>query len=115
VGQIRCVFTLPSIARDSWFPGKTPPSHLAYVDWFTPFSDVRPGRDHGLYKIARRVINGRQRSSIIPINCIQQSVHLIPAFGPIAPAEWKSSTVLEVAPNFYANCFTDRFSYSTIY
>ena len=28
------------------------PSHLAYVDWFTPFSSLRPGSDHGLYKIS---------------------------------------------------------------
>src|ERR1700675_4837386 len=69
VGQIRCVFVLPAVALGLWFPGQEP-SHLAYVDWFTPFSSLRPGRDHGMYKVSRRIIDGKQRSSIIPINLI---------------------------------------------
>ncbi|KAF9522133.1 hypothetical protein CPB83DRAFT_872088 [Crepidotus variabilis] len=115
VGQIHCVFVLPSKVQKEWFPGQSPPSHLAYVEWFTPFASLRPGRDHGLYKISKRTTDGQQRASVIPINLIKQSAHLIPAFGPIAPAEWKSSTVLEVASSLYVNCFSDRFPYSTIY
>jgi hypothetical protein len=67
-----------------------------------------------MYKVSRRIIDGKQRSSIIPINLIYSSAHLIPAFGPIAPTEWTSSNVLEVASGFYVNSFSDRFSYSTI-
>ncbi|KAF9522196.1 hypothetical protein CPB83DRAFT_872063 [Crepidotus variabilis] len=115
VGQIRCVFILPLATRKIWFSSSDPPTHLAYVDWFMPFASQRPARDHGLHKISRRVIDGRQRSSIIPVNLIRQSAHLIPAFGPVAPVEWKSSTVLETASDFYFNCFSDRFPYSTIY
>ncbi|KAF9522759.1 hypothetical protein CPB83DRAFT_776604 [Crepidotus variabilis] len=115
VGQIRCVFVLPSKVQKEWFPGQSPPLHLAYVEWFTPFASLRPGRDHGLYKISKRTIDGQQRASVIPINLIKQSAHFIPAFGPVAPAEWKSSTVLEVASSLYVNCFSDRFPYSTIY
>ncbi len=68
-----------------------------------------------MYKISRRVINGKQRSSVIPIKLIRQSAHLIPAFGPVAPLDWKSSTVLDTAPEFYVNYFPDRFAFSTIY
>jgi len=114
IGQIRCVFVLPAVALKSWFPGPESPSHLVYVDWFTPFASIRPGRDHGLYKVSRRVINMKQRSSIIPINLIYQSAHLVPSFGPAAPIEWTSSNVLETASDFYFNSFSDRFTYSTI-
>ncbi|KAF9533674.1 hypothetical protein CPB83DRAFT_890141 [Crepidotus variabilis] len=115
VGQIHCVFVLPSRVQKTWFPGQRSPLHLAYVEWFTPFTTLCPGRNHGLYKISRRMIDGQQHTSVIPINLIKQSAHVIPAFGPVAPAEWKSSTVLEVAPLLYVNCFSDRFPYSTIY
>ena len=38
VGQIWCIFTLPSTAVGLWFPGGFPHQHLAYVEWFTPLS-----------------------------------------------------------------------------
>lgn len=115
MGRIRCIFILPAVAMKMWFPTQAP-SHLAYVDWFMPFSsDLRPGKDHGLYKITRRVINGQQRSSIIPITLISQSIHLVPAFGSTAPVEWTSSNVLDAATHFYVNSFSNRFSYSTVY
>ncbi len=114
MGQIRCIFILPPGALKLWFPGQQP-SHLAYVDWFTPFSSLRPAGGHGLYKVSRRVIDGQQHSSVIPVSLIRQSIHLIPAFGATAPVEWTSSSVLDIATNFYVNAFSDRFSYSTIY
>ena len=115
MAQIRCIFTLPSLALKMWFPTQ-PPSHLAYFDWFTPFSsDLHPGKDHGFYKISRRVINGQQCSSVIPITLIRQSIHLVPAFGSMVPVEWTSSNVLDTATHFYVNSFSDRFSYSTIF
>ncbi|KAF8952951.1 hypothetical protein BDZ97DRAFT_1992200 [Flammula alnicola] len=116
IGQIRCVFTLPSSAVHAWFGSrKSPLSHLAYVEWFTPFASLRPGQNHGLYKISRHRINGNQQASVIPISLIRQSVHLLPAFGPVAPPSWKSSSVLEAASHFYVNSFSDRFPYSTLY
>jgi len=112
--QIHCIFVLPAVALRLWFPRQDHPSHLAYVDWFTLFSFLRPGRDHGLYKVSQRIIDGKQHSSIIPISLVHQSAHLLPAFGPVAPVKWTLSTVLEMAPGFYVNSFTDRFSYSMI-
>jgi hypothetical protein len=120
VGQVRCVFTLPLKTLKSWFPASTPtnlqvPYHLAYVEWFTPFTSLRPGRDHRMYKISRHMKQGMRGASVIPVLLIRQSVHLIPAFGPVAPTSWKSSSVLESAPTFYVNSFSDRFPYSTLF
>lgn len=81
IEEIHFVFVLPAIALKSWFPGPESPSHLAYVDWFTAFASICPGRDHGLYKVSWWVINMKQHSSIILIDLIYQSAHLIPAFG----------------------------------
>jgi hypothetical protein len=119
VGQVRCVFALPLKARKAWFGDRCDqldiPQHLAYIEWFTPFTSVRPGRNHRLYKISRSMKQGKQQASIIPVDLIWQSAHLIPAFGPIAPVEWKSSTVLEQCYEFYVNSFSNQFSYSTIF
>jgi len=85
VGQIRCIFTLPSTASNvvHWQETFT-------IEWFTPFATLCPEWDHGLYKISKYQIHGKQQASIILIELIQQSVHLFPAFGPVAPVEWKS-------------------------
>jgi hypothetical protein len=68
-----------------------------------------------MYKISRLKVQGKQQASVIPVEFIRQSVHLIPAFGPVAPSEWKSSNVLEYATEFYVNSFSNRFQYSTLF
>ena len=93
VGQVRCIFSLPAVGVKSWFSNKPPPAHLAYVHY----------------------LDGVQQASIIPVELIQQSVHLIPDFGAIAPSNWKSSNVLEEASHFFVSSFSDRFQYSTLY
>jgi len=65
----------------SWFSNKPPPAHLAYVEWLTPFSRLH----HRLYKISWHYLDGVQQASIILVELIQQSVHLIPDFGAITP------------------------------
>lgn len=108
---------LPSKALKFWFPAGEPaiPQHLAYIEWFVPFTSLRPGQNHRMYRILRSIKNGKQQASVIPVSLIRQSVHLIPEFGPIAPAIWKSSTVLEQASNFFVNSFSNRFAYSTLF
>ncbi|KAG2029856.1 hypothetical protein BDR03DRAFT_975485 [Suillus americanus] len=113
VAQVRIVFTLTSQATAALF--HTPenlPTHFAYVEWFTPFG--QPEANHGLYKISHLVRNGERLASIIDISDIRRSVHLIPKFGPVAPREWTSSTVLELCSTFFINSFSDRHAYLTI-
>lgn len=100
-----------------WFPTKPAniPAHLAYVEWFTPFSRAIFDPVSRLYSIKPLIANGQRQASVIPISLIRQSVHLYPKFGAIAPAEWKSSNVLDLATSFYVNPFSDRFPYSTLF
>ncbi len=107
---------MPLKARKAWFSrGMEVPQHLAYIEWFTPFTSLRPGRNHGMYKVSRSMKHGKQQASVVPVSLIRQSVHLIPAFGPLAPPEWKSSLVLELCSDFFVNSFSDRFCYSTLF
>jgi hypothetical protein len=88
------------------------PTHFAYAEWFTPFG--QPEANHGLYRISRLVCNGERLASIIEISDIRRSVHLIPKFGPVAPREWTSGTVLELCSTLFVNSFSDRHAYLTI-
>lgn len=118
VGRVRFVFSIPKPSIASLFPANlhgTIPGHLAYIEWFTPFNSVRPGRDHQMYKVSKMYnTNGSRKASIIPVNLIRQSVHLYPIFGAVAPAEWKSSNVLDLANEFLVNSLSDRFQYCTL-
>ncbi|KIJ05946.1 hypothetical protein PAXINDRAFT_103573 [Paxillus involutus ATCC 200175] len=120
VGQVRVVFSISAQARDLMFGHSTTnisavvPQHLAYVEWFTPFSPT-PERNHAMYKVTRSIVDGERMASIVPVANIRRSVHLIPKFGATAPREWTSSNVLERCKTFFVNPFTDRHAYRTIF
>ena len=44
---------------------------------------------------------------MICIAALYAAQHLIPKFGAVAPQEWTSSTVLNLANTFYVNSFID--------
>jgi Plavaka transposase len=115
VGRIRVIFTLPADTLRRWFStGHKPAEYLAYVEWFTPFKRS-PEPNHLLYKISKHLVRGEQQASVVPVELIRQSVHLLPKFGPVAPEEWKSSNVLDLCSTFYVNTFSERLSYSSLY
>ncbi|KAJ7580338.1 hypothetical protein C8J56DRAFT_896343 [Mycena floridula] len=62
---IRVVFSIPTVALPTLFPtGKVPAKHLAYIEWFTSFSQG-PVADHLMYKISRSpALGGGLLSSI---------------------------------------------------
>jgi hypothetical protein len=114
VAQIRVVFQLPRSALSSVFLSSrpAPPTDLAYVEWFTPFSS--PDESHGMYRVSRSLRNGRRLASIIPLADVCRSVQLFPVFGPVTPPHWQSSTVLEECRTFYVNPFLDKHLYRNL-
>ena len=80
---------------------------MVYIEWYTAFT-----KDPNLHTLLFKVSPLKERDggricSIIPLANIQRSVHLIPKFGAVAPQEWTSSTVLNLANTFYVNSFID--------
>ncbi|KAK7001958.1 hypothetical protein R3P38DRAFT_2558006 [Favolaschia claudopus] len=110
IGQVRVVFSLSERIRGHIFPGEKPSFHLAYVEWFSKFPNS-PEPNHRMYKISRPE---ESFVSIIPVGNIRRSVHLFPQFGPVAPREWTSATVLEQCKKFYVSPWSDRYAYVTI-
>ncbi|KAJ7847290.1 hypothetical protein B0H13DRAFT_2406447 [Mycena leptocephala] len=87
--------------------------YLAYVEWFSSFKP-QPEPHHLMYKVSWTIKNGDRLTSIIPVNNIQLSIHLLPKFGPVAPPDWKSHNVLDKCPVFFANPWPDHHSYATL-
>ncbi|KAJ7812809.1 hypothetical protein B0H14DRAFT_3090442 [Mycena olivaceomarginata] len=115
IAQVIVVFTLPPrLAKSILPPTIVPPKYLAYVEWFSSFKP-QPERYHLMYKVARTIKKGDRLASIIPVNNIRRSIHLLPKFGPVAPPDWKSHNVLDKCPAFFANPWTDRHIYATLY
>ncbi|KAF8262183.1 hypothetical protein EI94DRAFT_1773259 [Lactarius quietus] len=112
IGRICVIFRLPEKSIPTLFGMEhNIPKHLVYVEWYTAFTP-NPDPDNLLYKISPKMDRDSGRMcSIIPLANIRRSVHLFPKFGAVAPQEWKSNTVLDMANVFYVNSFTDSHLY----
>ena len=73
VAQVCAVFEIPPKARSSVFlsdPLETsPPTHLAYVEWFSQIPAIRDPNSL-LYRVSRLTYNGQRHASIIPVDSI---------------------------------------------
>ncbi|TFK79321.1 hypothetical protein K466DRAFT_505729 [Polyporus arcularius HHB13444] len=113
VGRIRMLFRLPKRAVRDLFRHTVPPGHLAYVEWFTAFT--QPDPVHGLYRVSRcRGDNGERLASVIDIRDIQRSCHLYPVFPPVVPRHWTHSNVLDECDNFYVSPYSDMHMFMTL-
>ncbi|KAJ3998021.1 hypothetical protein F5050DRAFT_1798690 [Lentinula boryana] len=112
IGRVRVVFSLPSDKLDTLLPPNIPPpTHLAYVEWYTRFSR-NPEAFSGLYRLKCDVLaDGTVAASIVPLDSILRSVHLFPKWGGAVPAGWTSESVLDNAPSFSLSVFKDNHSY----
>ncbi|KAF8320234.1 hypothetical protein F5887DRAFT_905168, partial [Amanita rubescens] len=108
VARIRVVFSLkPKAIKQLFLPQINVPQHLAYVEWFTPFRN-QPEPHHLMYRVSHALRDGCRLASIIPVSKITHSVHLFPLFGPVAPREWTTDTVLEECQSFLLNSHSSR-------
>ena len=111
IAQVWVIFQLPNTAIPKVFPPETTvPTHLAYVEWFSALSNTSDPQ-HMLHKVSWLTWRGCQCASIIPVDSILGSVHLIPQFRCVIPPEWNSFTVLEQCASFYVNPFNDIDTY----
>ncbi|KAJ3925746.1 MAG: hypothetical protein NXY57DRAFT_906700 [Lentinula lateritia] len=112
VGRVRAIFSLPEDKLDAMFPPNChPPKHLAYVEWFTKFTWV-PEPHSGLYRVKKQMdVDGTAAASVIPVEMILRSVHLLPKWGGAVPSGWTGENVLDLAPSFLLNIFKDNHSY----
>ncbi|KAH9003605.1 hypothetical protein EDB83DRAFT_2509552 [Lactarius deliciosus] len=78
IAQVRVVFQLPERSICHLFPSLTTvlPTHLAYVEWFSPIPATSDANSL-LYRVSRLTRNGRREASIIPVESIFSS--LVPA------------------------------------
>lgn len=105
------MFSLPSDKIDTLFPPNVPPpKHLAYVEWFTKFSQL-PEASSGLYRVKKDMVDGTSVASIVSLDAIKHSIHLYPKWGGAVPQAWTSETVLDLALSFLCNTLKDNHSY----
>jgi hypothetical protein len=113
VTQVHVVFQVPAKAASELFKWSAPPTHLAYVEWFSPFPP-EPEHDHLMYRILRSYKRNCRFATIVPVTAIKRSIYLFPQFGCTVPPHWQASTVLEQCPTFYVNPFIDKSMYKVL-
>jgi hypothetical protein len=95
-------------------PSVWPKEPLAYIEWYQPLSP-NPDKNHSMY-LVKKQISSNPQCSIIPITNIRQSCMLIPNFGKDPPKkEWKSDTVLDLAPSFLLNNWQSLYAYQSLW
>ncbi|KAH8102731.1 hypothetical protein BXZ70DRAFT_890478 [Cristinia sonorae] len=116
IARVRAIFSIRHKDRIALFGDAShdAPPFLAYVEWFTDFTN--PVANLGLYKIKHSVDqDGERLASIISLDRIRRSTYLFPVFGALVPREWTSGNVLDECKTFYVDSFSDRHAYHTIY
>ncbi|KAI9434821.1 hypothetical protein H4582DRAFT_2174356 [Lactarius indigo] len=110
IAQVRVVFQLPRKVLPQLFPSTDValPTHLAYMEWFSPIPTT-PDSNSRLFKVSRLTRNSRRLASVIPVDDIYSSVHLLPHFGQLGDTPGCNTfSVLELCQSFYINPFSSR-------
>ncbi|PVF95369.1 hypothetical protein CPB86DRAFT_865506, partial [Serendipita vermifera] len=111
VAQIRLIFRLK-------FIGSQHPLHhipLVYVQWFSPFRK-KPEKDIKMYIVDRLEGGASGRpSNILPLDCINRFVQLIPQFGHAVSDQITEENSMEICKHYYVNRFADKEIYQSVY
>ena len=100
---------------------------LAYVQPFKPAPGTISQQQDGskahvpddcieMFRVIRSLhSDGKRKGVIVRLTDVWRPVELIPRFGTKCPAGWTSSNAVELADQFYINCFSDKEAYQCIY
>ncbi|KAI9429981.1 hypothetical protein H4582DRAFT_2114026 [Lactarius indigo] len=108
--KVHVVFQLPRKVLPQLFLSMDValPTHLAYMEWFSPIPTT-PNSNSRLFKVSRLTRNGQRLASVIPVDDIYSSVHLLPRFGQLGDTpRCNTFLVLELCQSFYINLFSSQ-------
>ena len=72
--------------------------------------------DINMFRISRSLRNdGTRRGLIVRLVDIWRPVDVVPKFGSRCPSEWTMYSAVELAKEFYVNCFSDKEVYKSVY
>jgi hypothetical protein len=115
VGRVKIIFSIPPKAAELLFrKEQQPPKHLAYVEWFTKFS-AAPEPNTKMYRVKKALRDGECLASVVPVQMIRRSVHLLPKWGRSVPVEWTSANVVDLCSVFLLNSFKDMSTYFNVH
>ena len=112
VAQLRMIFV------PNYVNARVPRSPLVYIQPFKFASGTRGSSDAGInmYRLIRDLRNGNTRGGlIVPLNQVWRPVELIPRFGRRCNRDWTCDSAVELAKDFYLNCFSDKSTYIEVY
>lgn len=115
--QVRVVFCIPQYATNHLFShlplAEQPSEHLAYVQWFSPFT--QPDPVHGMYSVTRSFADPQTKTerlcSVVDVDRLLCSASLVPRIGQTEPGGWTSDDILEKCPRFWVNPFKNVHMY----
>jgi hypothetical protein len=107
VAQLKLVFTCQ--VNEKVIP-------LVLIQWFQKVSDT-PDRDTGMWIVEREAcVDQTPHYSVLHIDCIFRSVHLLPVFGPDPVTTGLGAhDVLQEFPQFFVNAYSDYHLHEVIY
>ncbi|KAF8505172.1 hypothetical protein JB92DRAFT_3084154 [Gautieria morchelliformis] len=99
VGRVHAIFQLPADLEH--------PCPLAYVEWYSPFTQPVPGPE--MYMVSAP--SGKSSAAIVPVHSIRRSSHLIPHFGKTIDPSLSVDNSLDRCRRFYVSDFLDLYTY----
>lgn len=112
VAQLKMIFV------PNYLDGQMPRKPFAYVQPLKFPQRSRGMTDDGInmYSLVRSYrSNNSRKGLIVPLDRIWRPVELIPKFGRKCDQNWTCDTAVEVAKEFYLNCFSDKSTYIEVY
>ncbi|KAG9124608.1 hypothetical protein FRC07_010971 [Ceratobasidium sp. 392] len=106
--RVLVIFTPPSNTHHLY-----PEKHLAYIEFFNPFSRTN-NTPHGLHTMSTAVqASGRRQVAVVPISHLHMACHIAPRFKRVDPEIRlnRRTGLLAVARHFFYNHYSSHYNY----